>query len=287
MHRERKRPYLDAIHVAASQLVVPKENFEPLRALFGGLAADTDKNISLLPKKSTLTPTEIRQKIISSIKQREIAHIASHPYWQDTPQDPLDIFMTSSHFFDHHNRPLPRTTIPPEKDVKALSDQLLSNEHETVTIPEQFNLALDIARNNVIGALNLLMLTTRMLARGYDQRVYGTTESLETTCKKITKWYAKVPGFKKDSSNGNQIYDFLGDNYYFWTTLYADVSLDRNPRYFESTMIKPLFLIGPPVMYFARKHIAKRPTISEHFEAVNTAHEIANDIRQYFKHTIR
>ncbi|GEM_PF-2473804 len=186
---------------------------------------------------------------------------ALHPYWSpDKTYDPLEMFGTLVQFADYHDGPLPSTTLPPEKDVTDYINWVMNIERKA-TLPQQFEKLLDITGNKLMGAANLGLISSRIMARGLETRAYP---NIHVGKNEMFAWNDKIAQFEVyGESDGN---DGPGDTYYFWThmcgalyfTTYEGV--DKNAYDF-------LFEHGTEIMRFARKWIAGDLTNSQHQEA--------------------
>lgn len=187
----------------------------------------------------------------------------------------MEVFGTSIQFIDQHKAPLPKTTLPPSRDVEAFINAVLQNPGP-VTIDRQFELLLDITGNNIVGAANLGMLATRLMSRFSDQRAYpsinidGKLISYKTTTDQeielvMRRWYQKAARFEtyNDVLNRN---DGSGDQYYFWTHFFAACVADSEKT--SGKFFQEAFEKGNDVMIFVKDKIAKRGgTVSSHYEA--------------------
>jgi hypothetical protein len=219
-------------------------------------ALQNAKSEQSIPVNSELA---ILSDFLDVLTKRDIT-FQPKPYWlSEVKYDPIDVFISSIEFFDHHHEPLPRTTIPPEGDINKFVNLVLQSK-EKLTVSEQLKNLLDISKGNVLGAANLGFLSSRLLARGLDTRVYPNIQISPQIMLEANKHFAQ---FESDHTERN---DAPGDTYYFWTQFFA-TSVFYQLGCFQSQALDKLFSIGPPIMRLVRKYIARQPTISEHYEA--------------------
>lgn len=184
----------------------------------------------------------------------------------------MEVFGTSVQFIDQHDAPLPKTTLPPAKDVEAFINGILQQEGP-VTVDKQFELLLDITGNSVIGAANVGMLATRYMSRFSDIRAYphlnigGTVITPDTDDEVVSgvmrEWNTRMARFETDNSGRN---DGTGDQYYFWTHFFAACVSDSERM--KGKVFQKTFEKGNEIMIFAKDKIAKRGgVVSSHFEA--------------------
>lgn len=216
-------------------------------------------------------------KFLSIIEKRNIIYLSQNknPYWmKNIPYDLMEVFGTCVQFIDQHNAPLPKTTLPPSHDVESFINKVLL-EKQPVTIDRQFEILLDITKNNVIGAANLGMIATRLMSRFSEQRVYPTLTIGNKLVTSITSdeeigvimsgWFAQVARFEifNDTLSKN---DGSGDQYYFWTHFFAACIFDSNS--IKDKAMQKMFEKGNDIMIFVKNNIAKRSgVISDHHEA--------------------
>lgn len=218
-------------------------------------------------------------KFLSIMEKRGIRGIPKDkkPYWmKNTSYDLLEVFGTAIQFMDQHNGQLPKTTLPPSKDIESFINAVLQEPEEKVTIDRQFELLLDISGNDVIGAANIGMLATRLMSRFSDQRGYPnlTIDGKEIKYKVSTdqeiesimrKWFHKVARFETfNDVNGRN--DGTGDQSYFWTHFLAACIFDSNT--IDGKIIQKTFEKGNELMIYVKDKFAKRGgTVSSHYEA--------------------
>jgi hypothetical protein len=137
--------------------------------------------------------------------------LSTQPYWLTGGNyHPIEAFVTCVEFFDRHVEPLPTTTLPPEQDVAWYIHQVLHSSHK-VSIPEQLKLLLAISNNQILGAANIGMLASRIMARGWDTRAYP---SIPVDIAQINRWNNQLYQFEVADGHAN---DAPGDTYYYWT----------------------------------------------------------------------
>jgi hypothetical protein len=232
------------------------------------------------PKEEPLNREEgLLDKFLAIMQSRKISGIPriKSPYWmKNTSYNSAEVFGTSVQFMDQHNARLPKTTIPPAKDIELFINAVLNEPGNKVTIDRQFELLLDISGNDIIGAANIGMLATRLMSRFSDQRAYPSlcidnqiinhkiTSDPEIEIL-MTKWFAKVARFETFNDKGGKN-DGSGDQYYFWTHFFAACVFDQNTicgSFYQQTFEK-----GNEIMILVKDKFAKRGgTVSNHYEA--------------------
>ena len=136
------------------------------------------------------------------------------PYWSPDDYNPLELIATLAQFVDYYDNLLPKTTLPPEEDVKAYIDTVMNMEGK-VTLSQQFEILLDIANNNFLGALNIGMIASRVMARGLDKRAYP---NIPQGVDEMRAGNSKIAQFEHAPAEKN---DAPGDTYYFWTNMFG------------------------------------------------------------------
>lgn len=213
-------------------------------------------------------PVNVEEDLLNSVtgvvEQRDLKNKKidyTVPYWDsDMRYDPFQMFGTLIQYIDFHDEKLPKTVLPPEKDVSAYIERILEAEGPQ-RIPQQLELLLNITGDNIVGAANLGFIASRLVARTYDKSAYP---GIDVSPSVSHEWNRKIAQFEV-YERGAQI-DGPGDNYYFWTHLFASLGYAKQegkaPQVFSA-----IFSKGTPVMRFVRDHVARRPTLSRHEEA--------------------
>lgn len=178
------------------------------------------------------------------------------PYWKPgCSYTGREVLMTAIQFFDQHNQPLPVSTLPPAEDIKRYLDKILSID-TPVNMTDQFRILLDITGNNIVGAANLGMMASRIMARALDTRAYPMFQVKPV---EIREWNSRICQFeiyKGDKADGP------GDNYYFWTHFFAATAYASINNYcFKHRILDYGFSNGTRIMTIVR------PTITDHREA--------------------
>jgi len=218
-------------------------------------------------------------KFQSIMNERGIKGIPKikRPYWIENGRyDPFEVYGTAIQFMDQHNGPLPKTTLPPAKDVEIFINRVLQEPTEKVTIDRQFEILMDISRNDVLGAANIGMLASRLMSRFSDQRAYPSLcidgkeivyqitpdEEIEPL---MRKWFHKIARFESfNDVNGRN--DGSGDQYYFWTHFFAACVYGQSS--ISDQIFQKIFEKGNEVMIYVKHKFAKRGgTVSDHYEA--------------------
>lgn len=235
------------------------------------------ERLSLTPATEPLNrEATLQANFLEIIQAREIELPVQDrsPYWLNgTKYNQMEIIGTVSQFTDHHDAPMPKTTIPPAQDVERFINAVLA-EPEPTTVDRQFELLLDITDNNVTGAANLGMLATRYITRFGDYRAYpelkldGKVYTPETPDEEVdnmlARWNEKVSKFEVHSDSPKN--DGMGDGYYFWTHVYAALALGDEG--INAKAMQKLVERGTELMIWAKYKIAGRKgDILPHFEA--------------------
>lgn len=184
----------------------------------------------------------------------------THPYWdKKLTYNPWHVFSGSIQFFDDHRETLPHSVLPPEKDVAKYMQSVL-NSHGPLRLSEQFNVLLDIADNNIVGAANVGFIGSRIGARFADSRAYPGIYFGEEEARLWNQRVTQIEVFGE-----NIKYDASGDTYYFWTHMFAAMSFAsiNTP---ESKLLSGSFRHGTNVMRAAR-NMAGVPITTPHREA--------------------
>ncbi len=202
-----------------------------------------------------MTEEQIFNDMWEVIKKRNIKEMKAVTYWDNIPYTGREILLTCVQFFDFHNVPLPNSTLPPSKDIKDFIFRVKSI-NKKVNVVDQFELLLDIANDNVVGAANLGMMSTRIMSRGVDKRAYP---DIDIKPKDILEWNKKVCQFETYQENTA---DGPGDNYYFWTHFFAASAYRLMDDVVHKHKLLDIgFSNGTKIMTLIR------PTISSHSEA--------------------
>jgi hypothetical protein len=221
---------------------------------------------------------ELLNKFQLIIKERGIEGIPriKRPYWiKNGLYDLFEVYGTAIQFIDQHNGQLPKTTLPPSNDIEAYINRVLKEPSKKVTIDRQFEILLDISRNDIIGAANIGMLGSRLMARFSDQRAYPKLhidgkviiykatpdEEIELL---MRNWFNKVARFETfNDVNGRN--DVSGDQFYFWTHFFAACIYCQDT--IDGKIFQKIFENGNKAMIYVKDKFAKSGTVSDHYEA--------------------
>lgn len=213
---------------------------------------------------------EILPSFIDIIRERAIEPGFSHrPYWNKSVEyNSGEVFGTTVQSLDLHDAPLPRTVLPPEEDI-AKFIKAIRDTPQKVKLNEQLAIALDITGNDLLGAANVCWMATRFMARGADQRAYP---NIPIDAEAIRDWNGQLAQFETYNSSGKN--DGPGDNYYFWTHVFAAMAFSN--RGIQAKLSQTAFSRGTQIMAFVRKNIAKgnQPNITSHAPASLLGREI-------------
>ena len=248
--------YLSTSRIASSLL------FAKVDGTHRAAAAENASRNELKPPLNT--EFELLADLTEVIQKRIVSgHLVSfvpNPYWlENATYDPLEIFATTIQFFDNHSEPLPKTTLPPSKDIKEFIQYVLESSNK-LDIRKQFEKLLNISRGNILGAANIAFLATRLLARGWETRAYPEIEINPGIIRKANQ---RLVGFEGYANSSN---DTPGDTYYFWTHFFASSAYSQLGGG-NADIFNGIFRVGTPLMQFARKYVARQPMIGEYNEA--------------------
>lgn len=183
------------------------------------------------------------------------------PYWlPDKEYDVVEIFGTLVQHVDYHRSPLPKTTSPPESDVQEYINRILSKEGK-VTLLQQLEELLGMTNNNLLHAVNLGFISSRLMARSLDARAYP---NIHVGQEEMLTWNDKIAQF--ETYGESNLSDGPGDTYYFWTHMFGALFY----KYYEGMGKRTYdlaFQHGTPMMKFVRKWFAQTPITSDHYEA--------------------
>jgi hypothetical protein len=223
--------------------------------------------------KSSITaelrlPVNVEEDLLGEVtkitEDRRLAELPidySKTYWNPTQSyRHSEVLTVVSQYIDFHLYSLPTTVLPPENDVKEFIDRLKESDRPT-TIPQQLDIALDIAGNNIVGAANIGFIATRHMGRSYEQRAYP---NIQVGPEEIKDWNNKVAQF--EVYDQEQRHDGPGDTYYFWTHLFGALAYSALGDT-KAQVLQGLLAKGTPLMRTVRTYIAKRPTETPHEEA--------------------
>ncbi len=156
--------------------------------------------------------------------------------------------------------------IPESSKVNEFIDFMAKSDVPVDTV-NQLEKLLELSGGSLTDAAMLGMLASRMVARNVDKSMYPDISISEET---RDKWDHNLLPF--DSSLKPQ--DKLGDNYYYWTSIYTKVAAESalDNGIFYKTMDK----YAAKIMGFSRRLLAKQSTITDHSEAFKQGKATAN-----------
>lgn len=156
--------------------------------------------------------------------------------------------------------------IPETYKVNQFIEFIEKSETPVDTV-RQLEKLLELSNGSVTDAALLGMLASRIVARNVDKTMYPDIVVSEET---RDVWSKNLSPFDK----GSKPQDKLGDNYYFWTSIYTKVAFetatDRNLFY------KTMDMYSAQIMGFSRRLLAKQSTITDHSEAFKQGKATAN-----------
>ncbi|HLD92070.1 MAG TPA: hypothetical protein VI795_01600 [Patescibacteria group bacterium] len=212
---------------------------------------------------SSIIRNRVYPEILRKISQRDNTKIESHgmpPYIYSVYR----IAAVPADNEDPEDRTYP--DIPESSKISQFID-FVAKSDVPVDTTNQLEKLLEISDGSLTDAALLGMLASRMVARNIDKTMYPDISISEET---RDKWDHNLLPF--DSSIKPQ--DKLGDNYYFWTSIYTKVASESasDNGLFYKTMDK----YAAKIMGFSRRHLAKQSTITDHSEAFKQGKATAN-----------
>jgi len=204
---------------------------------------------------------------------RSAAH-GPHPYWMPRSRyDIVEVIGTAIELLDQHDGALPVRVLPPEQDVRCFIDEV-GRHRRAVDVVTQLEIALPIASGELLGAVNLCWISTRLMARGCDDhRAYpGVAVSPED----LARWNRSVAGFVVPGPANNWTSDASGDTYYFWT--HVLIELLCHDRGWPGARVSAVFAQGTAIMRFVRGVIVGQQIVSDHREASHLGRLVARAI---------
>lgn len=222
--------------------------------VYQAIARQPEEKLSL-NREEQLLP-----EFLEIVEKRGVTLGTSYPYWfSEKPINPLEIFGTLLQFSDYHELPLPEEVYPPEKDVREYVERIMRSDGRA-TMSQQFEHLLDITDNNLLGAIHLGFVASRLMARGLESRVYPSVQVGEA---EMFAWNDKVAQFEKYTDLERN--DAPGDTYYFWTHMLGVVYYKIYEGLGKS-LYNFAFEHGTEMMRFIRKWSMKAPTNASHHE---------------------
>jgi hypothetical protein len=216
------------------------------------------------------TEEEVLSTVSEVVRQRDsLPRIDFRPYWNKAQRyNAAEVFGATVQSVDLHDAPLPKTVLPPEEDISAFIESVKSLPQKA-RVAEQLTIALNIADDDLLGAVNICWIATRFMARGADQRAYPNI-SMDAT--KVRDWNDQLAQF--ETYNNADKNDAPGDNYYFWT--HAVGAMVFSKKGMSEAMAQLAFGRGTQIMAFVRKNIAKgdQPNITAHAPASEIGREV-------------
>lgn len=166
--------------------------------------------------------------------------------------DPVDYLSLCIQFTDNHRICYSTNNFPSSKLVQDNIDYLL-NLNRQFTLVDQIKFALKESNDGLIDASKLCMLSSRIMARNMDTRIYPDVKIDKTD---MLKWRQKM-------AVSFNCADQSGANYYFFTGLSVSTLLSfTGGQNTKEILLEGLFKRGSTVMKLARKYLAGQPTMS-------------------------
>ena len=125
-----------------------------------------------------------------------------------------------------------------------------------------------IVDGSIIDATQIGMYASRIVARNLDHRAYPeiiVDKEIRDKC------HNNLLPFK----SADKPQDILGDNYYFWTTLYSSLELKD---IVGGITTKVLDKYAAKIMSWSRRVLAGQAVISDHSAAVNAALKVSSSL---------
>ena len=181
--------------------------------------------------------------------------------------EPRDLFPCLIEFTDELRSSLP-PIFPDSYKVEALLDRLLNRER--IAIDDVFRESLTIQRH-LLGALLLAWISSRLVARLSDRRIYPY---LELTEKVSQLWAEKLVPFEGYDQPATES---PGDYYYFFTHALAAYLFGRHGSY-TSQALDAIFSRGTEIMVIARRWCARKPNRTSHRVASMIGREVGRGL---------
>lgn len=255
-HPAGKRPIHPLTYALVSGFTLLKHKpVDRFRDTYWSIARQPEETFSL-NREEQLLPD-----LLGIVENRDVRLGTLSPYW--SPQaiaHPLEVLGTLAQFADYHDLALPKEVFPPEVDIKEYIERVMRSEGK-VTIPQQLEHLLEITDNNLLGAMHLGFIASRVMARGLEARPYPGFHIEEV---ELLAWNNKISQFEKYTDLGKN--DAPGDTYYFWTQMYGTAYF-RLYEGFGKAGYDFAVEHATEIMRFVRKRFTSMPTVSSHQEA--------------------
>lgn len=166
--------------------------------------------------------SKIYEQAISSYDGGEINRLP----WTDGPFSQGIHLAVMLAFADMHNQPTPSEYFMP-KESRDFVDRVIEAADEKgrqITLPEQFQIALDIAQGSVLGAAVIAHVGSRSIARESDTRV---DPKLDYSIAEVKKWRDCVANFERITDEYD---DPPSETYHFWGTFIAGLLSETGDR---------------------------------------------------------
>lgn len=262
-----ERQEIQLLTSATFSLFQPRREYEKPE-----IACASRRNLEIKPAPPYNTEISMFTEFVDIISDRDVT-LSDTPYWIEnaTKYNPWEVYASSVQFFDCHNAPLPKTTLPPSEDVQLFINRVLTSDKKLI-VSNQFDILLDITDGNVIGAGNIGMIGTRILARCWDSRAYP---DITVTSDMISCAGQHLAAFEDGKES-------LGDTYYFWTNFFATAVYNQLGDK-VSNAFNRLFNVGTPIMRYVRQHIVHQPTVSSGCIASDLGRLMGSMMGKYLK----
>jgi hypothetical protein len=237
------REVLDIFNVAGWQKLTPKEQSFIRKAEIPEQGAARNE-----PKEQLFNIS-----LVVLEKQRE-GGLQLKSKIDTMPPYPFVVFHTAAVFTDKQKETEFITPVANERSVQEFINRVIESP-EPVDVAGQFDILLKLSDGSIVDAAAIGMMASRLVARNLDKRLYPNTH-VDNDIQ--AKFHKNLPIFG-DPDKPN---DRLGDNYYFWTSVYTACSLSD-----EHPFIRTLDEHNAKIMTLSRQFFARQPTITDHRRA--------------------
>lgn len=229
--------------------------FRPQGGIYQEEWQQAHKNALVLKPTPSNSELNVLDDLIHVVHNKPGICFEVRPYWDNNLEyQPLEVFSTAIQWTDYVDA-LPKTTIPPESDVRSYAEWVIGSNRRLV-VREQFDQLLNIT-GSLIGAANLGMFAHRHFARGSERRAFP---GITVTPQVIAEWSNHLAQF--DSFENTARSDGPGDTYYFYTQMFAAMVFGHKTSALNYTA-KIAFKNGVSIMQLATR-LAGESTITTH-----------------------
>ena len=208
-------------------------------------------------------PGNVRRDVVRGVRTAaRSAAFHARPYWLPSARyDLVEVLGTALELLDQHDAALPTTVLPPQQDVVRFVDAV-ARRPVPVDVVTQLQIALPIARGELVGAINLCWISTRLMARGCDRRAYP---GVAVAAEDLAGWSRTVAGFVAPGPRNGWTSDASGDTYYFWTHVLLEVVCHNHG--WTGVGVRAVSAHGTAIMRLVRRVLVGQQLVSDHREA--------------------